>query len=38
MADLSSGIANLEGETAYDVTWPGRVGPMQPGLTCVFRV
>ena len=31
-------IANREGERAYDVTWPWHDGPLDPGLTCVFRV
>lgn len=32
-------IASLEGDPAYDVTWPWTSGePLEPGLTCVFRV
>ncbi|HEU5036724.1 MAG TPA: hypothetical protein VFT70_06960 [Nocardioides sp.] len=31
-------IPNREGEHAYDVTWPWTRGPLEPGLTCVFRV
>ena len=32
-------IASLEGDPAYDVTWPWTSGgPLVPGLTCVFRV
>lgn len=31
-------IANLEGHTEYDVTWPWHDGPLKAGLTCVFRV
>jgi hypothetical protein len=38
MPEVPDGIANLEGETAYDVTWPWTRGPLEPGLTCVFRV
>ena len=31
-------IRCLEGDPAYDVTWPWHDGKLQPGLTCVFRV
>jgi hypothetical protein len=31
-------IPCLEGDPAYDVTWPWHDGPLKPGLTCVFRV
>ena len=31
-------IACREGDPAYDVTWPWHDGPLEPGLTCVFRV
>lgn len=35
---MTADIPTLEGETAYDVTWPWTSGPLLPGLTCVFRV
>ncbi len=31
-------IACLEGDPAYDVRWAWHDGPLEPGLTCVFRV
>ncbi|WP_299053503.1 hypothetical protein [uncultured Nocardioides sp.] len=31
-------IANLEGHEGYDVRWAWNDGPLETGLTCVFRV
>ncbi len=31
-------IASREGDPAYDVRWAWHDGPLEPGLTCVFRV
>ena len=31
-------LRNREGEAAFDVAWPWTEGPLEPGLTCVFRV
>src|SRR3954452_24741105 len=37
-ADGRPDIGCLEGYADYDVRWAWRDGPLEPGLTCVFRV
>ena len=31
-------LRNREGHADFDITWPWTQGPLEPGLTCVFRV